>query len=1019
MEYRVLGPLEVRAEGQPLVLPGGNQRNLLAVLLLHGGRVVPADRLIDILWGEALPKAPTTTLHGVVAALRRTLARGGSGAGPLVTQPPGYRIDVAPGEFDLATFDELVQTARRDMRQGAMAEAAERLRSALALWRGPPLGGVDADELVHVEIPRLEERRLATVEERVDAELALGCHAELVAEVQALVTAHPLRERLRSQLMVALYRAGRQADALQVYQDIREKLADELGLDPGAELQRLQQVVLTADPELDAPAAAAPAVAVSLAESPPAQLPADVADFTGRGQQVDAVCDILTGQREGTQPSAVAVVLIAGRAGVGKTVLAVHAAHQIQAEFPDGQLYVNLRGAEAQSLDPAEVLGRFLRALGVDPAAVPEDLEERAEVYRSRLASRRVLVVLDSAASEAQIRPLLPGSPSCAVLVTSRARLVRLEGVRLVDLEVFEPDQAVQMLARLVGTQKVEAEPQAGQEIVRLCGYLPLAVRVAGARLAARPHRGLAQLAGRLADQRVRLDELASGELEVRASVGLSYAGLGPEARRALRLLGLLESPDFVSWVAAALLDVPSSAAEELVDGLVDARLLDVVGRDAIGQTRYGFHDLIRVYARERAAAEEPEDERRAALERALGAYLHFVDQAAARMPAAVPRQEHGPATRCRLDTERTVALVSNPGMWFQTEQIALSTAVEQAASLGLHEVAWDLCAALVSGPLVLSSRFDDWWRTHQAALEATREAGDRRGEAITLCGLGLLRLEQTRLDEADQYLRPALRGLREADSALGEAAVLGYLGVVWRLLGRLSDAQAFLDHARTMFEEAHDRHATACVSMHLGSLFRDQGNHRKAVATLQSALDTFRAAGDRRGQARTLWSLGSVHQAQNQLDHAGELYRQMLEITSETGDPLGAAYAAQALATIHIRQGKAALAQPGLTDCLEEFRQLHDPYGEGLTLTALGELHHAEGRLDLSNEYLSSALGQWEDLQLPLWRARTLRDLGDLHQARGEPEDARSTWREALAVFQQLDAPEAADLATQLGYER
>lgn len=1017
MEYRVLGPVQVWVQGRRLVLPRGKRCDLLAVLLLHPGRVVSVERLIELLWGEVLPRAPTTALQGVVSGLRRVLAPGHPGSSPLVTQGPGYRLDVCPGELDLDRFNQLVADARRHLGQGAAVEAVEQLRAALALWRGPPLGGVRADELVHVQVPRLAERRLAAVEDYMDAELAVGAAGDLVAELEGYVAAYPLRERLRGQLMVALYRAGRQADALEVYRRGRAKLADELGLDPGGELQRTQQAVLRADPSLEAPAESAgqatAGVAVSAAGCRPAQLPADLADFTGRGQQVDAVCELVTG--EGSDRSAaVRVAVVAGQAGVGKTALAVHAAHRMQASFPDGQLYVDLRGAEACPLGVGEVLGWFLRGLGVSPGAVPESVDERAQAYRSLLAGRRVLVVLDNAAGETQARPLLPGSPSCAVVVTSRRRLTGLEGASSVDLEVFDPEQAAALLARLAGPQRVAGEPQAAEEIVRWCGYLPLAVRVAGARLAAHPHWGLGQLAGRLADQRERLDELASGDLDVRASVELSYTELDPQAAQALRMLGLVDTGAAPVWVPATLLDVSLRRAGELVDTLARARLVDTTGPDAVDQLRYRAHDLIRDYARERAA-EEPEAVQRAALQRMLGGYLHLVDQAAARMPAAVPYQQRGRAPRVPLDPAHVGRLICCPRTWFQSEQAGLVSAVQQAAAWGFDELAWELCAALVPGFFLLDSRFDEWQSTHQAALAVTRHAGNRRGEAVTLYGLGLLQVTQARLGQADQYLRPALRALREVGSPRGEAAVLGCLGVVWHLWGRLRDAEAFFHQARLIFTEHHDPHAAACVAIHLGALLHDRGRCDEALAHLQPALDTFHAAADRRGQARALLALGWVHQAQNQLDRASELFDLAQHTAGEIADRRTAAYTTEARASTHIHQRRAHLAEPLLASCLEEFQQLHDPYGQARTLTVLGQAHHAQHRPDQAHECLHTALAHWEQLQLPLGQARTLHQLGTLHMALGEPHTAQGYWHQALALVHQLDVPEAAQLATQL----
>jgi hypothetical protein len=484
----------------------------------------------------------------------------------------------------------------------------------LGLWRGSALADVPG-QIAEAAATRLAERRLVVLEERIDTELALGRHAELVPELTTLVAEHPLRERLRAQLMLALYRSGRQVEAMAVYRETRRALVDQLGVEPGAELQRLHQAMLTADPGL---APASPPRADRMVA--PAQLPRDVADFTDRTKQITQVRDLLIPGDPDEEPHAVVVCAIAGPAGVGKTALAVHVAHQLRAQYPDGQLFANLRGAEPGALPAAEVLGAFLRALAVDPTQLPDDVEQRAALYRSRLASRHMLIVLDNAATEAQVDPLLPGVGSCAVLVTSRRRFAGLPGARLVELDVLEVEAAAELLARIVGPERAAAEREATEEIVRLCGYLPLAVRIAAARLVARRHWSLSRMATLLADEQRRLDELQLGDMQVRASVTLSFHGLNATAQRAFRCLWMLNAGDFASWMVAALLDVDVERAEELLDVLVDAQLLEVARHGQSGQIRYRLHDLIRLYAREQADAHKCAGERSAALARLINA---------------------------------------------------------------------------------------------------------------------------------------------------------------------------------------------------------------------------------------------------------------------------------------------------------------------------------------------------------------------------------------------------------------
>ncbi|HVQ91547.1 MAG TPA: BTAD domain-containing putative transcriptional regulator [Mycobacteriales bacterium] len=602
MEFRLLGPVEVRASTGPVDVGGAKPRTVLAMLLLSRGRMVSDGRLAAMLWGDDPPATASAQIQTYVSRLRQRLGA----AAEIVRRRPGYLLRVPASRVDLAEFDRLSRQGRADLTAGRAESAAAALQAAAALWRGPALAGV-TDLLAAAELPWLEEARLAALADRVEAEMALGRHTALVAELTGLVAAHPALERLRAQLMIGLHRCGRTADALAAYQDYRRMLATELGLDPGGELQRLHNRLLASDPGLDRPATAPAAIP---AAAPPS-LAADIADFTGRDNETARLVDLLT-PRPGQRRPAIAV--LAGMPGIGKTALAVHAAHLLRQHYPDGQLQVELGDAT-----PAEALRRALRSLGVPPTAIPPGLDERRRLYHSRLAGHRVLVLLDDAVTEAQVRPLLPGGPGCAALLTSRSRLTALEGVPAIDLAVFDPAPAVELLARVAGPGRVEAEPDAAQRLVRLCGYLPLGIRVAAGRLAAKPHWRIRQLADRLADPRHRLDELRLADLQVRARLEPSYRGLVPAAQRAFRLLALLDAPQFGLWTAAVALDLTLGAAHDLIEQLVDARLLAAQPFAAApGQARYAFHCLVRPLALERAAAEETAVARHAALDRAL-----------------------------------------------------------------------------------------------------------------------------------------------------------------------------------------------------------------------------------------------------------------------------------------------------------------------------------------------------------------------------------------------------------------
>jgi DNA-binding SARP family transcriptional activator len=597
MRFTVLGSVALVVEDQRHTMRRAQTRGLLALLLLHVGRPLSQEAVVDALWGGAAPQTARAQVQSAVSTIRGHLAA--VGAPPaLLSSPAGYRLALAPEDVDVCLFDEEVRLAGLAAGSGAPTEAVGLLRTALGRWTGDPLADA-AGAYVEAARARLAERRLAAVEDLAEYRLALGQHTALAAELAPILDANPMRERLRGRLMLALYRAGRQVEALRVFREYRELLAEREGLDPGDELAQLQLAILRRDPAL-ARSADGPDRPTTLGAVPvPALLPPDIVDLTGRAAAVDRLRNLLGDATAAGQPrTALVVAGLTGMAGIGKTTLATHVAHQVADAYPDGQLYVDLRGGQPQPVDPADVLARFLRALGVDS---PIDPIERMELYRTRLAGRRVLVVLDDAASEAQVRPLLPGSAGCAVLVTRRSRLAGLEGVHWTDLDVFDPADAVELLARVADRPELGGGQSDAFEIARLCGYLPLALRIAGARLAARPTWRPADLGRMLRDERCRLDLLTAGDLSVRAAFALSYNGLSPTTRRLFQLLGPLAQPGFPARLAATLLDSTVDEATGRLEELVDARLLDSRGVDG-----YRFHDLVRLFARERAELEEP-----------------------------------------------------------------------------------------------------------------------------------------------------------------------------------------------------------------------------------------------------------------------------------------------------------------------------------------------------------------------------------------------------------------------------
>ncbi|MFI7679162.1 BTAD domain-containing putative transcriptional regulator [Actinophytocola sp. NPDC049390] len=963
--YRLLGPLEVGHEGEQAIVRPGRQEIVLCVLLLNANRVVSIDRLIDAVWDTDPPATARTQVQICVSALRANLGRIGLPAS-IVTKPPGYLMRVADGELDAQVFGAHVAGADDAVRAGDPAEAAGLLAAALALWRGPALAGLRSPVLRSIAV-QFDERRLSATETRFDLELRLGRHRQLVDELSELVDANPLRERLRALLMLALYRSGRQADALDVYRTGRALLIDQLGLEPGDELRALEATILAggADPAPDGRGPARTPEVSSLS-----QLPADTEDITGRD---DLIAEIERVLRAGTR-----VVVLTGKPGVGKSTLAVHVAHLLRAAFPDGQLYRDLGGARSTPASPLEALGRFLRAVGVPGEAVPDDLDERAELYRQVLATRRTLVVLDDVADEGQLRPLLPGTGDSAVLVTSRARLAGLPGALRFDVDVLGAEHALELLAKVVGEERITAEPDAAHALFRLVGGLPLAMRIVAARLAARPHWSLAWMLERLSDERRRLDELTHGDLMVRASLAMTYDGLDPEARRLLRLLSVFDGASFPGWFAAAVLDIDYYAAFDLLELLVDAQMLEIAGLDPGGGPRYKFHNLIRLFARERLDAEESDADWLAAVTRVTGGWLAIVDEAHRRIYGGDFTVLHGDAPR--LPPPRSYVdgvLADDPFRWLDAEHANLCAAVELAATSGLAEACWDLACTLVTA-FEARCLFDDWARTHEQALAAVRAAGLRRGEAALLCSLGSLHLSRARPYEvAEEYLLPALttftalgdrhgaalalrdlglldRGYQDGDRAgglfsraldgfqevgdlIGQAHVLGELAKIDIDTGLIERAEQRLTVAVRIAGSAANHRVTTQLRFRMSELMISQGRYTEARAVLTELVGKVRAAGDIAGESRIQHRLGRVHAKLGELDAAEQAMLTAAALRERAMEHSGRAEILLELAGVLAEHGRSARAAELLTTAMVSFtdHDLTDPLRRATTLLA------------------------------------------------------------------------------------
>jgi DNA-binding SARP family transcriptional activator len=960
LRFAVLGPVRAWRGDEPIPTGTPQQKALLAALLLRGGRTATAGELVDAVWGETPPNTALAALRSYAFRLRKAL-----GSTALITDSGGYALHVDSDSLDHSVVERMAAEADK-ARATDPEHARELLAGALALWHGEPLAGLPGP-YAETQRTRLAEWHLSMLETRLELDLELGAHAEAVSELTALSAEQPLRERLRALLMLALYRSGRQAEALGVYADTRRLLAEDLGIDPSAELTELHQRILEADPALAAPASgpSAPAEVVR-----PAQLPATVADFTGREAFVRELGRYLAEASQGS--GVMAVSAVAGIGGVGKTTLAVHVAHAVREDFPDGQLYVDLQGTEPRPAEPEVVLGAFLRALGVPNPAIPETLAERAALYRSTLDGRRVLALLDNAYDAAQIRQLLPGTPGCAALVTSRVRMVDLAGAHLVDLDVMSPEEALQLFTRIVGGERVRSERQAALDVVAACGFLPLAIRIAAARLAARRTWTVSVLARKLADNRRRLDELRAGDLAVKATFALGYGHLSPAQARAFRLLSLPDGPDISLDAAAAVLDLDPYAAEELLEALVDISLIE-----SAAPARYRFHDLLRLYARECAERDESEQARCDALSRLLDFYLSSAAGAyGLENPGDRVLDHLAPTARSGLAfSARDDALE-----WLFSEAQGLLAAVEQAADGGCQD--------------------------------RMRRAVDLLWTAQDLMESGIY---------ARQYEQAARALVATAHTCVeplveGRARVL--VAQLLRMLGRFAAADEEARRAMVVGTTADDPVTCAYAPNLRGIIAHKDRRWEECREYHTAALDAFRADGNKHGEASALSNLSRAQLSMGDSDAAVATSQQVLEINRELGAGFRLGNALYAMSIALTATGRLDEAQGRLTEALQIFRDARQQLWEGMTLFRLAEVYLAAGRWRQSASHVEQALvilreggGEWRT-------ANALTVLGRALAGMGQRVRADACWHDALGIFSALGAPEAHEVQRLLGDE-
>jgi len=1020
LELGVLGPVRAVRAGRELGLGGPKPRAVLALLLVDAGRVVPAEYLVEVLWRGAPPPGAAKTLRSYVSRLRSLLEPEAA----LVARGGGYAIRVDPDRVDAARFERLAGAGRDALGRCEAAVAADRFGEALALWRGRALADVAEVEPLALEAARLEELRLVAVEGRAEAGIERGLAAEVIGELEQLVAEYPVRERLWRLLVLALYRAERQADALAAYQRARAVLAGELGIEPGEELRQLEEAVLRQE--------VPPLVTAAVTRT----LPRDVTSFTGRGAELRQLLGDLAGG------GVVGICAIGGMAGIGKTTLAVHAAHRLADRFPDGQLFLPLHAYTPgqRPVDPADALASLLLAAGVGARQIPPGLEARAAQWRDYLAGKKILLVLDDAAGHEQVRPLLPGTAGSLVLVTSRRRLAALEGAAVISLDTLAPGEAAALLAQLAGRTGLGPGDAGVSEITRLCGYLPLAIGMLARQLHHHPVWTTADLAADLAAARDRLELMRAEDLSVAAAFDLSYQDLPADQQRLFRRLGLHPGPDIDAHAAAALDGTTLGAARRGLEGLYDQHLLTEPTRG-----RYRLHDLLREHAQALAASDDPAD-REDAETRLLDYYLHTAQ--AASMHIATRTVAAGPPPPARPPP--SAPPVSTPRQalaWLENERANLHAAVGYAAAHARHHYAiaipaamagfletwghWDQAVALHLGAVTAARQTGN--RTAQAgalndlclvqvkvgdyraaasatqALALYRELGNRAGQACALNNLGIVQnwIGDHRAAAAASC-REALGLFRDLGHRHGQADALNQLGAIQWLTGDYRAANASCRQALGLFRDLGHRLGEGEALINLGIVQRLTGDYRAAIATQQQAFDQFGDLGDRYGEAHALNELGAVQRLTGDYRAAAASQRQALTLFRDFGDREDQAYVLNELGILQGIAGNYPAAAASHQQALDLFREFGVRLGQAEALNSLGELSTRTAASQQAREHHTQALAIARDLGAPQEEARALEGIGRSHLPAGNVGDGAAKLRQALAIYQRIGAPDA-----------
>ncbi|HEV7896939.1 MAG TPA: BTAD domain-containing putative transcriptional regulator [Planosporangium sp.] len=1001
MRFGILGPLRIRVGETETTLAAGRERTVLAMLLLYPNEVVPIERLAEAVWGPTPPSTMRAQVHSCVSRLRRALRQKGIDDEVVLTDPAGYVARVDRDDLDSLVFARRVADGREATVAGRLDQARAQLRAALALWRGTALAGIGSRQ-VEIGAAGLEEQHSTAMEDCIDVELRLGLAHELLGELTDVVERFPVRERPRGQLMLALYRVGRQADALAVYRQGRQALAEELGLEPGPQLQELHRRILNRDPGLLGEPREQPG-SVS-GRAPRHSLPRDVVDFTGREEPIARLSALIPADPQ-DGPATPVIEVIDGMAGTGKTSLAVHMAHLVAERYPDAQLYIDLHGhSDRAPASPAWALDTLLRQLGIPADRIPEQLDERMTLWRTELVTRRALVILDNAADSAQVSPLLPGGSRVLTLVTSRRRLSGLDGVHHFSLDVLDPPAAMRLLARVAG-DRVDADPPAAAEVARLCGYLPLALRLAAARLVHRRSWTVADLADRLRRAKAPLAELAVEGRTVSAAFALSHQHLDGTGQRVFRLLGLHPPNSFDAHAVAALADIDADLAQDILEDLVDAHLLE-----APSAHRYRLHDLLHEYARGLSAGGCLATERHEATRRMIDHYLHAAARATDFLEPAYARESLDLA-----DTVRWVPELAGQAQaltWLERERRNLVACVRLAAELGWSRAVCQLARALWVY-LWLQGYTNELVETHELALAAAVELGDEAAIATAHNYLASGYARQGRWSDAATHLQRALDVRRRLGDVPGQAATLGNLGLAYRKLGRYAEA---VEHIQQQLElaQALDPEMPSRPLANLGNVYMVLGRYEEALQQHRQDLAVSRRTGNRYDQAIALGDLGAVHVRLGHFTVAVALLKRAARLKPEVGNRYGAAETLSDLGSAYCGLGRYAEAIATQRQALTLMRAIGDLAGECQILNDLGATLSAAGETAEARELHGLALARTEGVGDRYQRARAHDGLAVAWDGT-DPARAREHRETALVLFTELGVPERAEVERRL----